>query len=320
MHDLPAPNSLQILVIEDDNTTRLLLQKTLEREGYQIALAEDGVKGMEKALSISPALIISDWVMPGLDGMELCRQVRSHPQLSGVFVILLSSRETVADRVEGLDAGADEFLSKPIDPNELRARVRAGLRQYQLNHELKSTNHDLMLTLQKLQQAQAQLIQSEKMSSLGQMVAGIAHEINNPINFIEGNLSFAEDYIQDLLAVIYGYQKYFPNVPEDLETLLEDTDIEFLREDARQLIHSMRVGASRIHQIINHLRNFSRLDEADMKRVDIHDGINSTLIMLQNRLRISSALEIEVCRHYKDLPKIDCYPGQLNQVFFKHSE
>ncbi len=315
MHDLPVQHSLQILVIEDDATTRLLLQRTLEKEGYNVTLAEDGVQGMDKALSISPALIISDWVMPELDGMELCRQVRSHPQLSGIFVILLSSRETVADRVEGLDAGADEFLSKPIDPNELKARVRAGLRQYQLNHQLKAANYDLMLTLQKLQQAQAQLIQSEKMSSLGQMVAGIAHEINNPINFIEGNLSFAEDYIQDLLNIIYLYQKYFPDVPEDLQTLLEDTDIEFLTEDSKQLIDSMRVGASRIHKIINHLRNFSRLDEADMKRVDIHDGINSTLIMLQNRLRIGSGVEIEVHKHYGDLPKIDCYPGQLNQVF-----
>ncbi|NMG57415.1 response regulator [Geitlerinema sp. P-1104] len=315
MHDLPVQHSLQILVIEDDATTRLLLQRTLEKEGYNVTLAEDGVQGMDKALSISPALIISDWVMPELDGMELCRQVRSHPQLSGIFVILLSSRETVADRVEGLDAGADEFLSKPIDPNELKARVRAGLRQYQLNHQLKAANYDLMLTLQKLQQAQAQLIQSEKMSSLGQMVAGIAHEINNPINFIEGNLSFAEDYIQDLLNIIYLYQKYFPDVPEDLQALLEDTDIEFLTEDSKQLIDSMRVGASRIHKIINHLRNFSRLDEADMKRVDIHDGINSTLIMLQNRLRIGSGVEIEVHKHYGDLPKIDCYPGQLNQVF-----
>ncbi|MCC5896946.1 MAG: response regulator [Phormidium sp. BM_Day4_Bin.17] len=315
MHDLLAQHSLQILVIEDDPTTRLLLKRTLEREGYNITLAEDGVQGMDKALAISPALIISDWVMPELDGMELCRQVRSHPDLSGVFVILLSSRETVADRVQGLDAGADEFLSKPIDPNELRARVRAGLRQYQLNHQLKAANYDLMLTLQQLKQAQAQLIQSEKMSSLGQMVAGIAHEINNPINFIEGNLSFAQDYIQDLLNIIHLYQKYFPDVPEDLGMLLEDTDIDFLREDSKQLIDSMRVGAARIHQIINHLRNFSRLDEADMKRVDIHDGINSTLIMLQNRFRTGSGVEIEVYKHYGDLPKIDCYPGQLNQVF-----
>ncbi|KPQ38234.1 MAG: Response regulator receiver domain [Phormidium sp. OSCR] len=315
MHDLQAQHSLRILVIEDDATTRLLLKRTLQKEGYNVTLAENGVEGIEKALLISPALIISDWVMPQLDGMELCRRVRSHPDLSGVFVILLSSRETVADRVEGLDAGADEFLSKPIDPNELKARVRAGLRQYELNYQLKAANHDLMITLQQLKQAQAQLIQSEKMSSLGQMVAGIAHEINNPINFIEGNLSFAEDYIQDLLDIIHLYQKYFPEIPEDLELLLEDADIEFLAEDSKQLIDSMRVGASRIHKIISHLRNFARLDEAEMKRVDIHDGINSTLIMLQNRLKLPNGMEIEVGKDYGELPKIDCYPGQLNQVF-----
>lgn len=315
MQEVPSTDGSKILVIEDDATTRLLLRKILQKEGYDVTLAENGLEGMTKAVELYPALIISDWVMPGVDGMELCRQVRSHPDLSSVFFVLLSSRETVADRVQGLDAGADEFLSKPIDPNELKARVRAGLRQYELNSKLTRANRNLTDTLQKLQQAQAQLIQSEKMSSLGQMVAGITHEINNPINFIEGNLSFAEDYIQDLLSIVHLYQKHFPTVPDELQEKLDETDFEFLVEDSTKLIHSMRVGAARVHTIVNHLRNFARLDEAEMKRTDIHNDIDSTEIVLKNRMKLDDGRTIKIHKNYGDLPRIDCYPGQLNQVF-----
>ncbi|MGC9504957.1 response regulator transcription factor, partial [Baaleninema sp.] len=133
MNDEHLKAEAKLLVIEDDATTRLLLRRILQKEGYEVALAKDGIDGLDKAIELSPSVVISDWVMPGLDGIEVCRRLRANADLSGTFLILLSSRETVADRVQGLDAGADEFLSKPIDPNELKARVRAGLRQYQLN-------------------------------------------------------------------------------------------------------------------------------------------------------------------------------------------
>ncbi|MCW6038343.1 HAMP domain-containing protein [Spirulina subsalsa FACHB-351] len=164
---------------------------------------------------------------------------------------------------------------------------------------------------QDLKEAQAQLIQTEKMSSLGQMVAGIAHEINNPVNFIYGNLSHIEEYSDTLLGLIELYQKEYPKVNNELAEQIEDSDLEFMREDLPAILHSMRMGSERIRQIVLSLRNFSRLDDSSQKAVDLHEGIDSTLILLNNRIK----KEIEIVKDYGELPPVPCYPAQLNQVF-----
>ncbi|OLP17537.1 hypothetical protein BST81_14475 [Leptolyngbya sp. 'hensonii'] len=169
---------------------------------------------------------------------------------------------------------------------------------------------------QALQQTQAQLIQTEKMSGLGQMVAGIAHEINNPINFIYGNLPHASSYTQDLLNLIELYQRKSPTHDPEIQAMEEEIDLEFLVEDLQKMLTSMRIGADRIREIVLSLRNFSRLDEAEMKYVNIHEGIDSTLLILQNRLKATANHPaIEVAKNYGDLPPVECYAGQLNQVF-----
>ncbi|MGB3402550.1 MAG: PAS domain S-box protein [Microcoleaceae cyanobacterium] len=168
----------------------------------------------------------------------------------------------------------------------------------------------LQNTLKELQRTQAQMLQNEKMSSLGQMVGGVAHEINNPVSFIHGNLTHASDYIQDLFELLDLYQEHYPEPAADIQELLEEIELEFLKEDFSKLLKSMKIGTERIRQIVLSLRNFSRLDEAEFKRANIHDGINSTLMILKNRLS-----DVEVITEYADLPEIECYPGQLNQVF-----
>ena len=170
---------------------------------------------------------------------------------------------------------------------------------------------DIEQALKNLQRTQAQLIQAEKMSGLGQMVAGIAHEINNPINFINGNLACIDQYVQHLITLLKLYQQHFPQASPEITDCMEEIDLEFLLIDLPRIVASMQTGTSRIRDIVLSLRNFSRLDEAEQKDVDLHEGIDSTLLILNHKLKQG----IEVIRKYGDLPKILCYPSQLNQVF-----
>ncbi|NES07798.1 MAG: GAF domain-containing protein, partial [Okeania sp. SIO2F4] len=181
---------------------------------------------------------------------------------------------------------------------------------------------DLEQALTNLQQTQAQLIHSEKMSSLGQMVAGVAHEINNPVNFIYGNIQPASEYVDDLLNLITAYQNNYPKPTAEIETIIEDIDLDFLLEDLPKLLGSMQTGSKRIRDIVSSLRNFSRLDESQIKKADIHEGIESTLLILQHRLHSSQeegcaakSPEITAIKNYGKLPLVTCYPNQLNQVF-----
>jgi signal transduction histidine kinase len=168
------------------------------------------------------------------------------------------------------------------------------------------------MQLRELKQAQAQLIQREKMSSLGQMVAGIAHEINNPVNFIYANLDHAHNYTKDLLELVHLYQQYYPQPEPEIKQIIQDVELDFINEDLPKLMSSMHAGAERIRQIIISLRGFCHLDEAEMKRANIHEGIENTLLLVNHRLNQG----IEVIKQYDTLPLFECYPAQLNQVFW----
>ncbi len=182
--------------------------------------------------------------------------------------------------------------------------------------ELTVANAELENAMQELRDTQGQLIQTEKMSSLGQLVAGVAHEINNPINFIHGNLNYASEYAQALLRLIQLYRTHYPNPAPVIQAEIAAIDLDFLIEDFTKLLQSMNMGTDRIKQIVLSLRNFSRIDESEMKVVDIHDGIDSTLLILQYRLKSRSGSSgVEVIKQYNILPMIECYAGQLNQVF-----
>jgi signal transduction histidine kinase len=212
--------------------------------------------------------------------------------------------------VELLQAVADN-LAIAIDQAQLLEQSRTAT----VTAQEQATQ--LEQTVRELQRTQAKLVQSEKMSSLGQLVAGVAHEINNPVSFIYGNLIHANQYTEDLLNLVQLYQEYYPHPAPEIKAEAEVIDLDFIQEDLPKILSSMKMGADRIRQIVLSLRNFSRLDEAEMKWVNIHEGLDNTLLILASRLKAKQpgCPDIKVIKEYGNLPEVQCYPGQLNQVF-----
>jgi hypothetical protein len=200
--------------------------------------------------------------------------------------------------------------------SQIGLQLGVALQQAEYLSAIQTQSQQLASALEELKHIQIQLIHSEKMSSLGQLVAGIAHEVNNPINFIYGNLVPLEEYIRNLLDLLQSYQQHYPEPVLELRQQIEKSDWIYIEEDVPKLCTSIRIGAERIRNIVQSLRNFSRLDEAEVKLVDLHEGLESTLLILHHRLKLkTSETVIQIEKHYSDLPYVECYAGQLNQVF-----
>jgi signal transduction histidine kinase len=322
-------------------------------DGTQLSVAMEG-DFKQKAIAAPPDKLIYDCLPPEVAKLRryYVNKALETDQLQVYDQELVIDGQVVYEEVRIIPSGEDEVLTMVRD---VTARKQAEFELQRLNEQLESqveartaalkkvvarlereiTDHkqaeialqqsetqlrqqkqELQQTLQELQEAQIQLIQSEKMSSLGQLVAGVAHEINNPVNFIYGNLKHANDYIQDLLNLVSLFQKYYPDPVPEIQQEYETIDLDFVIEDLPKLLASMKVGADRIQKIVASLRTFSRMDEAEMKAVDLAECLDSTLMILKGRIKESpDRAPITVHKQYTDLPLIECYAGQLNQVF-----
>jgi len=310
----------KLLVVDDTPVSAEVLSQVLRKANYDVRTERNGLSALETIEQDPPELILLDVIMPGIDGFETCRRLKANPDLTEIPVIFITGSDDTSSRVQGLEVGAVDYITKPFEYNEVLSRIEVHLRLYRLTRsleqEVETRTAQLRETLAAMQKMQVQLIQGEKMSALGQLVAGIAHEINNPVNFIQGNIAHAKDYIKDLLALVETYQKNTPEPNDEIEAAIEDADLEFLQEDLPKLFKSMQVGTDRIRGIVKSLRTFSRTDDTQTEKTDLHEGLDSTLMILGNRMKAKpDRPEVQVVKIYGVLPLVECYPGPINQVF-----
>ena len=309
-----------VLIADDTPNNLEVLSESLSDAGFEVAVATSG-EAVLSQLAYSPVdLILLDVMMPGIDGFETCRRLKADASLKDIPVIFMTALSDSTDKVKGLEIGAVDYITKPFHQEEVIARVKLHLQLRKLNQTLENQvaerTAEVHQMMEDLKNAQMHLVQHEKMSTLGQLVAGVAHEINNPVNFIYGNLKPANAYSQDLSELVELILQEDPNLSPVVTTKIEEIDLEFIGEDLPKLLSSMKMGTERLRDIVLSLRNFSRLDETDMKPVDIHEGIESTLLILHNRIKAKPERpEIQVVKDYHDLPDVECYASQLNQVF-----
>ncbi|NES02353.1 MAG: hybrid sensor histidine kinase/response regulator [Okeania sp. SIO2F4] len=302
-----------ILIVDDNPTNLSVLSETLGGAGFRFRVAMDGETALALVERNHPELILLDVQMPGIDGFETCRRLKTNPATQGIPIIFTTALADTESKTKAFALGAVDYIPKPFEPAEVLARLRVHLQLKRLTESLEAQVRDRTATLQ---QAQVQLVQQEKLSSLGEMVAGIGHELNNPINFIVSNIEPLQEYITVMTKILNLYQQEHPNPSLQLREAIEDLELEFVLEDITKIFNSFRLGTDRIKNISTSIRTFSRLDSETKVLADLHECLDSTLTILQHRLKgKGDRPPIEVIKSYGSLPSVLCYSGQMNQVF-----
>ncbi|MEH1765588.1 MAG: response regulator [Nostoc sp.] len=308
----------EILVVDDLRDNLRLLSNLLREQGYEVRTAINGTMALRSAQSEPPALILLDINMPDIDGYEVCRQLKASEETRNIPIIFISALDDSLDKVKAFHVGGVDYITKPFQVEEMLIRIETQLKVQRftqtLEQQVEQRTTELSQALHHLQQAQIQLVQQEKLSALGNLMAGVAHEINNPIGFIAGNLNEAQQRVQELMEHLNLYRDRAPE--GDIANHAEEIDLDYLLKDLPKMIDSMKMGCDRLKNISTSLRTFSRADKDYKVPFNIHQGIDSTILILKHRLKASEQRPaIEVITNYGNLPQIECFPGQLNQVF-----
>ncbi|WP_088242661.1 ATP-binding protein [Calothrix rhizosoleniae] len=319
--------SAKIFIIDDSYYNLDILSTILTESGYNVVAEMNSEIAFDQIIKCYPDLIILDVVMPKIDGFKLCEVLHLEPKTKDIPIIFMTALTDIEQKVKGLNLGAVDYITKPFQKEEILARIQVHLRIRQLNLELEEQKQqleqrvqartaELSQALENLKQTQLQLVQAEKISLIGQLVAGVAHEVNNPIGFIATNLYHAKNYVEDLVHLVQLYQHHFPQPGASIEKQIEEMDLQHVLEDLPKLVSSMKLGTDSVRGIMQSLRTFSRADGDTKKAVNIHEGLETTLMILQHRLKAKpNRSAIKVIKKYANLPLIKCYSGQLNQVF-----
>jgi signal transduction histidine kinase len=327
-------NMGEIVIIDDTPANLRLLASLLGDRGYQVRPFPSGKLALAGLERCNPHLILLDIQMPQMDGYEVCQILKSQAKTQNIPVIFISALSEALDKVKAFSLGGVDYITKPFQAEEVIARVATHIELHQLqqqlqtknthqasqlvqqNQQLQEINQELTDQYRLVKETQLQLIQTEKMASLGNLIAGVAHEVNNPLGCINANLQIAQDHISELLEFIQLLQKD-NKLSADLAKYMEDFDIEFLQEDLPQLFESMLRSTNTIREISNSLRIFSRTENDQKKSCfNIHTGLDSTLLILRYRLKANHKRpDIQVIKEYGAISDIECFPGKLNQVF-----
>ena len=331
-------NPATVLIIDDTPANVAVLADYLEDQGLRVVVAQDGEEGLERAQFVKPDLILLDVMMPGMDGFETCQQLKLNPELKDIPVIFMTALTDSSKVVNGFAVGGVDYVTKPIQIEEVLARINTHLSMRAMHQQLSEQNlvlrqevamrlqteaelqlvsDEQQLLIGKLQQAHDQLLQSEKMASIGQLAAGIAHEINNPIGFVNSNMGAVQGYFDTLFKAIDACGEAIAQGPDQSQIaarfgqLKQAAEIDYLKDDFADLMKESLEGLKRVKDIVQALKDFSHVGESNWLAADLHRGLDSTLNIVNNEIKYKA----EVVKQYGELPLVKCLASQLNQVF-----
>lgn len=297
---------MNILIAEDDFVARRILQKMLETLGHQVIACENGLKAWEAIRNNAARLAIIDWMMPIIDGLTLCRKIREEKLPEYVYIILLTSNDQKSDIVEGLNAGADDYMTKPYDPFELKARIRSGQRVLKLEDDLKTTT--------------SQLLHSEKLAALGTLAAGIAHEINTPMQYLQYNTLFLQESFEGIVTLLKAYGGLERRVAgggavrpllQEIRELEDRIDLPYLLQEIPRAVGESSEGVAQVTEIVQSMRDFTHPGNRQIAPMDVNAAISNTVRVTRNQWSQVADIDLDLD---PDLPVLPCVQGEFNQV------